>query len=184
VARPQLKAFQFRGRPEPTPCEGTSAAVHQMKTAQDELPRIGNNPQKPAPMLIDVNADCQSIVVNASAAELYRRCLRFEDLPRFITSIRTVERIDETRLSCTSVINSEKVTSEIRIIMRVSDRRIAWQAVSDHFRVGVVFLDPLDDGTTRVTVKVRSIIEPVMLTGALRAYLKNFKRFVEQKATT
>jgi len=184
VARPQLKAFQFRGRPEPTPCEGTSAAVHQMKTAQDELPRIGNNPQKPAPMLIDVNADCQSIVVNASAAEVYRRCLRFEDLSRFITSIRTVERIDETRLSCTSVINSEKVTSEIRIIMRVSDRRIAWQAVSDHFRVGVVFLDPLDDGTTRVTVKVRSIIEPVMLTGALRAYLKNFKRFVEQKATT
>lgn len=184
MARPQLKAFQFRGRPEPTPCEGTSAAVHQMKTAQDELPRIGNNPQKPAPMLIDVNADCQSIVVNASAAEVYRRCLRFEDLPRFITSIRTVERIDETRLSCTSFINSKKVTSEIRIIMRVSDRRIAWQAVSDHFRVGVVFLDPLDDDTTRVTVKVRSIIEPVMLTGALRAYLKNFKRFVEQKATT
>src|SRR5438094_144455 len=94
------------------------------------------------------------------------------------------ERIDETRLSCTSVINSEKVTSEIKIIMRVPDRRIAWQAVSDHFRVGVVFLDPLDDGTTRVTVKVRSIIEPVMLTGALRCYLNNFKRFVEEKATT
>jgi hypothetical protein len=95
-----------------------------------------------------------------------------------------VERINETRLSCTSIINSEKVTSEIKIIMRVPDRRIAWQAVSDHFRVGVVFLDPLDDGTTRVTVKVRSIIEPVMLTGALRSYLRNFKRFVEEKATT
>jgi uncharacterized membrane protein len=155
-----------------------------MKTAQDELPRIGNKPQKPAPAFIDVNADCQSIVVNASAAEVYRRCLRFEDLPRFITSIRTVERIDETRLSCSSVINSEEVTSEIKIIMRVPDRRIAWQAVSDHFRVGVVFLDTLDDGTTKVTVKVRSIIEPVMLTGALRSYLSNFKRFVEQKATT
>jgi hypothetical protein len=47
-----------------------------------------------------------------------------------------------------------------------------------------VFLDPLDDRTTRVTVKVRSIIEPVMLSGALRSYLSNFKRFVEQKATT
>ena len=184
MARPQPKALQFRVRLEPTRCEGTSTAVHQMKTVQDEVPRIGNKPQKPAPMFIDVNADCQSIVVNASAAEVYRRCLRFEDLPRFITSIRTVERIDETRLSCTSVINSEKVTSEIRIIMRVPDRRIAWQAVSDHFRVGVVFLDPLDDGTTRVTVKVRSIIEPVMLTGALRCYLNNFKRFVEEKATT
>jgi len=155
-----------------------------MKTAQDDLPRIRNEPQKPAPTFIDVNADCQSIVVNSSAAEVYRRCLRFEDLPHFITSIRTVERIDGTRLSWTSIINGEKLTSEIKIIMRVPDRRIAWQAVSDHFRVGVVFLDPLDDRTTRVTVKVRSIIEPVMLSGALRSYLSNFKRFVEQKATT
>jgi uncharacterized membrane protein len=155
-----------------------------MKTAQDELPRIGHKPQNLAPTFIDVNADCQSIVVNASAAEVYRRCLRFEDLPRFITSIRTVERTDETRFSCGSIINSEKVTSEVKIIMRVPDRRIAWQAVSDHFRVGVVFLDPLDDSATRVTVKVRSVIEPVMLTGALRSYLGNFKRFVEEKVTT
>jgi uncharacterized membrane protein len=154
-----------------------------MKTAQHELPRIGNNPQTAAPRFIDVNADCQSVTVKASAAEVYRRCLRFEDLPRFITSIRTVKRVDETRLLCTSIINSEEVTSDIKIIMRVPDRRIAWQAVSHHFRVGVVFLHPLDDGTTRVTVKVRSIIEPVMLTGALQAYLNNFKRFVEQKAT-
>jgi len=154
-----------------------------MKTAQNELPRIGNKPQKSAPVFIDVNADCQSIVVNASAAEVYRRCLRFEDLPHFITSIRTVERIDDTRLSCTSIINSEKLTSEIKIIMRVPDRRIAWQAVSDHFRVGVVFLDPLDDRTTRVTVKVRSIIEPMMLSGALHSYLIKFTRFVEEKTT-
>jgi hypothetical protein len=60
-------------------------------------------------------------------------------------------------------------------------RRIAWQAVSDQFRIGVVFLDPLDDATTKVTVKLRSIIEPLMLTGALRNYLRNFKRFVEQE---
>jgi uncharacterized membrane protein len=155
-----------------------------MKTARHELPRIHEKPQKPAPTFIDVNADCQSVVVNASAAEVYRRCLRFEDLPRFITSIRTVERIDETRFSCTSIINSEEVTSEIKIIMRVPGRRIAWQAVSDHFHVGVVFLDPFDDGTTKVTAKVRSIIEPVMLTGTLRSYLSTFKRFVDQKATT
>jgi len=155
-----------------------------MKTVQDEPPRIGNKPQKLAPIFIDVNADCQSIVVNASAAEVYRRCLGFEDLPRFITSIRMVERIDEARFSCTSIINGEEVRSEFKIIMRVPDRRVAWQAVSDRFRVGVVFLDPLDDGTTRVTAKVRSIIEPVMLTEALRSYLSNFKRFVEEKATT
>jgi uncharacterized membrane protein len=156
-----------------------------MKTARHEPPRIHQKPSKPAPpMWIDVNADRQSIVINAPVAKVYRNCLRFEDLPRFITSIKKVEKINDTRFSCTSIINGQEVKTVVTIIMRVPDRRIAWQAVSDHFRVGVVFLDPLDDRTTRVTVKVRSIIEPVMLSGALRSYLSNFKRFVEGKATT
>jgi uncharacterized membrane protein len=155
-----------------------------MKTIQHELPRIGNKPQKPAPPFIDVNADCQSIVVNASAAEVYHRCLRFEDLPRFITSIKKIEKINDTRFSCTSIINGQEVKTVVTIMMRVPERRIAWQGVSDNLRVGVISFDRLAGGATKVTVKVRSIIEPVMLTGALRNYLTNFKRFVEGKVTT
>ena len=152
-----------------------------MKIAQNEL---APNEERPTarPNFIDVNTDSQSIVVNAPAAEVYRCCLRFENLPRFITSITKVDRIDGTRFSCTSIIKGGEVTSQVQIIMRVPDRRIAWQAVSDNFRVGVVFFDPLFGGTTKVNVKVRSIIEPMMLTGALRRYLENFKRFVEQQA--
>jgi uncharacterized membrane protein len=155
-----------------------------MKTAQNELPRIGNKPQKPAPMFIDVNADRQSIAVSAPVAEVYRSCLRFEDLPRFITSIKKVEKINDTRFSCTSIINGKEVKAVVTIMMRVPDRRIAWQGVSDNFRVGVISFDPLAGGATKVTIKVRSIVEPVLLTGVLRNYLTNFKRFVEQKATT
>jgi uncharacterized membrane protein len=151
-----------------------------MKMAQNEL-APNEKPPTAGPTFIDVNTDSQSIVVNASATEVYQCCLRFEDLPRFITSIAKVDRIDDTRFSCTSIINGGEVTSQVQIIMRVPDRRIAWQAVSDNFRVGVVFFDPLFGGTTRVNVKVRSIIEPMMLTGALRRYLENFKRFVEQQ---
>ena len=129
---------------------------------------------------IDVNADCQSIVVNAPAAEVYRQLLRIEDLPKFITSIEKVELQSLNRFHCTSVINGEEIESDVMIMMRVPDRRLAWQAVSDQFRVGVIFLDPLLGGDTKVTVKVRSIIEPVQLTGALRRYLTNFKQFIEQ----
>ena len=149
-----------------------------MKMAQNEL---APNEEAPTarPNFIDVNTDSQSIVVNAPAAEVYHCCLRFEELPRFITSITKVDRIDDTRFSCTSIINGGEVTSQIQIIMRVPDRRIAWQAVSDNFRIGVVFFDPLFGGATKVNVKVRSITEPVMLTGALRRYLRNFKVYVE-----
>ena len=37
------------------------------------------------PVLVDMNADCRSIIVNAPVAEVYRRCLEFEKLPEFIT---------------------------------------------------------------------------------------------------
>lgn len=155
-----------------------------MKTAQQELRRNYRNPPKPTPNFIDVNTDSQSIVVNAPVSEVYRRCLRFEEFPRFITSIKRIERIDDTRFSYTSVINGQEVKAVITIMMRVPDRRIAWQVLSGHLRVGVVALHPLPGGGTKVTAKVRSIIEPVLLTGALRDYLSNFKRFVEQQAAT
>jgi uncharacterized membrane protein len=150
-----------------------------MKAETYEFPSTKELPDA-VPIFIDVNADCQSIVVDAPASEVYRRLLRFEDLPRFITSITQIELLSPTRFLCSSVINGKEVISDVMIMMRVPDRRIAWQAVSDQFRVGVVFLDPLLGGATRVTVKVRSIIEPVLLTSALHRYLRNLKQFVEE----
>jgi uncharacterized membrane protein len=175
---------QFRERLGANARATPSTAARQMKMAEHELPYVGERPPTPTPNWIDVNADCQSIVVKAPVTEVYRRCLSFEEFPQFITSITNIDRVDDTRFSCTSIINGEESTIEVKIIIRVPNRRIAWQAVSDNFRVGVVFFDPLPGGATKVTVKVRSIIEPVMLTAALRNYLRNFKQFVEGQAAT
>jgi len=150
-----------------------------MKTAQYEVPRISKEPQTRAVISTAMNADSQSIVVNAPVPEVYRRLLRFEDLPQIITSITKIDKKNDTQFSSTSIINGEEVKSDVQIMMRVPDRRIAWQAASDHFRVGVVFFDPIADGATKVTVKIRSNVEPVTLTGALRDCLRNLKRFVE-----
>jgi len=110
-----------------------------MRTAQQELRRNYQSRPKPTPNFIDVNTDSESIVVNAPVSEVYHRCLRFEEFPAFISSIKKINRIDDTRFSCASIINGKEVKSDVLIMMRVPDRRIAWQAVSDHFRVGVVF---------------------------------------------
>ena len=130
--------------------------------------------------LVDVNADCRSIIVNAPVAEVYRRCLEFEKLPEFIPAIRKIEKTSPTSFSCLWAKKDAALTTNVKIIMRVRERRIAWQAVSDDFRVGVVFLDSLVGGITKVTIKVRSIVEPVMLTTALGLHLRNFKRFIER----
>ena len=153
-----------------------------MRTGQDEMPRIHEAPRKPPHMRIDVNTDCQSIVVDAPVAKVYRLCLRFQDFPRFIPSIRKIEQINETHFSCTSIVNGREVNTVVTIMMRVPDRRITWQGVFDNFQVGVVSFDPLPGGATKVTVKVRSVLEPVMLTGSLRHYLRNFKVYIENDA--
>ena len=43
-----------------------------------------------------------------------------------------------------------------------------------------MFLDSLVGEITKVTIKVRSIVEPVMVTTALGLHLRNFKRFIER----
>jgi hypothetical protein len=90
--------------------------------------------------------------------------LEFEKLPEFISSIRKIEKTSPTSFSCLWAKKDAQLTTNVEIIMRVPERRIAWQAVSEDFRVGVVFLDSLVGGITKVTIKVRSIVEPVMLT--------------------
>ena len=153
--------------------------------AADTTPtgRQPNRPEKEiefAPLY--VHSEIDSIVLNAAVADVYAYCSRFEELPRFITSLRDVQKIDETHFSFTSLLDSEEQKTVLRIVLRVPERRIAWQAISDNFPRGVVLFEPLSDRTTEITVKLRSSIEPATLAKVTRDYLTNFKRFVEAAA--
>ena len=142
-----------------------------------------NRPEKrieSAPLY--AHSEIDSIVVNAPVADVYACCSRFQELPRFITSLRDVQKIDEMHFSFTSLLDSEEQKTVLRIVLRVPERRIAWQAISDNFPRGVVLFDPLSDRTTEITVKLRSSIEPATLAKVTRDYLTNFKRFVEAAA--
>jgi hypothetical protein len=174
-----MEQFNFEGSLSRVLARQQAQLFGRWERRSKKLRRNYQNPSNPSRNFIDVNTDSESIVVNAPVSEVYHRCLRFEDFPAFINSISKMDRIDNTHFSCTWSINGEEVQSDVQIIMRVADRRIAWQAASDHFRVGVVFFVPIGGAATKVTVKVRSIVEPVRLTGALRHYLRNFKVYIE-----
>src|SRR6202047_2868592 len=131
---------------------------------------------------LDVHSKIDSIVLNAPVADVYAYCSRFEELPRFITSLRDVQKIDETHFSFTSLLDGKEYRTVVQIVLRVPERRIAWQAISDNFPRGIVLFEPLSDRTTELTVKLRSSIEPAMLAKVTRDYLTNFKRFVEAAA--
>jgi uncharacterized membrane protein len=130
--------------------------------------------------LFDAHRELQSIVVNAPVADVYGYRYRFEELPRFITSLRHVQKIDETHFSFTSLLEEKTV---LQIVLRVPERRIVWQVISDKFPRGVVLFEPVSDRATEITVKLRSSIEPVTLAKVTREYLTNFKQFVERELT-
>ena len=124
-----------------------------------------------------------SIVLNAPVADVYSCCSRFEQHPRFITSLQDVQKIDETHFSFTTLLDGKECTTVLQIVLRVPERRIAWQAISDSFPRGVVLFEPLSDRTTEITVRLRSSTEVATLSKVTRDYLTNFKSVVEREST-
>jgi uncharacterized membrane protein len=131
----------------------------------------------------ELHSKIDSIVLNAPVADVYACCSRFEELPRFITSLRDVQKIDETHFSFTSLLDDKEYRTVLQIVLCIPERRIAWQAMPDNFPRGVVLFEPLSNRTTEITVRLRSSIEPATLARVTRDYLTNFKRFLERKST-
>jgi uncharacterized membrane protein len=130
---------------------------------------------------LEMNAARQSVIVKASIDEVYEQWLRVEDLPKFITPLRNVRRLDDARFSYTWHPNGNEQQGIFHIVLRVPGRRIAWRSMSDGFMSGVVCFEPRSDQETEITLKIRSIFDPPRLLRRVEEYLGNFKRLVEKQ---
>ena len=124
----------------------------------------------------------RSIVVNAPVEWTYAQWARIEDLPKFVTPLRNVQRMDDTQFSYTWGPNGEERHGVLHIVLQIPCRRIAWRMLSDPFISGVVSFDRRSKQETEVTLKVRSVFDPPKLGLRLEEYLGNFKRLVEREA--
>ncbi len=130
---------------------------------------------------IEMNAARQSVVVKAPVGQVYERWSRIEDLPKFITPLRNVLRMDDTHFCYTWGPNGNEQEGVFHIVLRIPDRRIAWRSISDGFMSGVVSFEPHSDQETEITLKIRSIFDPPSLSRRVEEYLGNFKRLVENQ---
>jgi uncharacterized membrane protein len=129
-----------------------------------------------------VHSVVRSIALNAPVTDVYEHCCRFEQLPQFIDSLINLQKVDATHFwLTTSDVDGQRRTM-LHIVLRVPERRIAWQASCSEFSQGVILFEPLSQNKTEITLKLRSTIEPATLAQATRDYLINFKQFVEQKS--
>jgi uncharacterized membrane protein len=126
-----------------------------------------------------MNAARESIVVNASTAEVYRRWSRFEDLPTFIKPLRNVQRIDEAHFFYMWQRDGHEQQGVLHIVLQIPERRIAWRSTSNGFVSGVVCFEPRSNTQTKITLKIRSIFDPPRLSARVREYLDTFKNLIE-----
>jgi uncharacterized membrane protein len=120
-------------------------------------------------------------VVNAPVTKVYEQSARIEDLPKFITLLRNVRRIDDTHFSYVWHSNGEEQRGVFHIILQIPGRRIAWRTLSNGFMSGAVCFEPRSNQRTEVTFKVRSALEPVHLSRRVDEYVLNFKQLVENE---
>jgi uncharacterized membrane protein len=131
-----------------------------------------------------VNAARKSIVVNVPIERAYQQWARIEDLPKFITPLRNVRRIDDTQFSYTWHPDGEERHGALHIVLQIPCRRIAWRMLSDPLMSGVVAFERRSKRETEVILKIRSIFDPPKLSLRLEEYLGNFKRLVESEDET
>ena len=130
-----------------------------------------------------VNAARRSIVVNVPVERAYQQWARIEDLPKFITPLRNVQRIDDTQFSYTWHPDGEERQGTLHIVLQIPCRRIAWRMLSDPLMSGVVSFAQRSKQETEVTLKLRSLFDLPTLSLRLEEYLGNFKRLVESEHT-
>ena len=129
----------------------------------------------------DLNAAQRSVVVQTPVQRAYEQWARIEDLPKFITPLRNIKKIDGSQFSYTWHPDGEERQGVFQILLQVPGRRIAWRSLSNGFMSGVVSFEPRSDRETEVTLKIRSIFDPPNLSRRIEEYLGNFKQLVERE---
>jgi len=136
---------------------------------------------EPAPA--GMNAARHVVVVKAPVDRVYEQWSHLEDLPKFVTPLRDVHRIDDAHFSYRWQPNGSDQKGVFRIVLQIPGRRIAWRTMSNGFVSGVVSFEPRSQTETEVTLKIRSIFDPPSLSSRVEEYLGNFKRLVESEGS-
>ena len=135
------------------------------------------------PALAVMNAARHLVVVKAPVDRVYEQWSRLEELPKFVTPLRKVQRIDDTHFSYRWQRNGADQKGVFHIVLQIPGRRIAWRTMSNGFMSGVVSFEPGSEQETEVTLKIRSIFDPPSLLRRVEEYLGNLKRLVEKQET-
>ena len=132
----------------------------------------------------------ESIELEVPVHTAYNQWTQFEDFPKFMATVKSVEQVDDTHLHWRAVVAGKEKEWDAEITEQIPDERIAWRSTSGVYNAGVVTFHRIGDDRTRVMLQMDytpdTLAEEVADTaGAVKltakANLKRFKQLVESR---
>jgi uncharacterized membrane protein len=132
----------------------------------------------------------ESIDVQVPVRTAYDQWTQFEDFPRFMEGVQSVDQIDDAHLRWVAGAGGKQHAWTAEITEQRPDERVAWKSVDGHGNAGVVNFHRLGPDETRVTVQMDHETDGMMeqLGSALgmdsrrvQGDLERFKELVESR---
>ena len=134
----------------------------------------------------------QSIEVSVPVRTAYNQWTQFEEFPRFMEGVQTVQQLDDTRLHWVTEIAGQKREFDAKITEQTPDQRIAWYADGEAKQGGAVTFHRLDDEKTKVMLQMdfepEGFVETVgdklgIVESRVKGDLERFKTFIESRGS-
>ena len=133
-----------------------------------------------------------TIEVQVPVQQAYNQWTQFEDFPKFMEGIQSVQQLDDTHVQWIAEIRGESRQWTTEITEQRPDERVAWKTIEGEVKNdGVVTFEPMGDAQTRVNVQMdvesNSTAENVAgdLLGVVKKQvhgdLERFKELIEKR---
>jgi uncharacterized membrane protein len=137
-----------------------------------------------------MSAITESIEVDAPVTTVYNQWTQFEEFPRFMEGVDSIQQQDDRHLHWIASHAGKRHEWDAEIVDQAPDKRVAWRDVSGTTNEGEVTFEPL--GTDRTRVNVRMDWEPEGVREKIGAALgfddrrvkgdlARFKSFIEER---
>ena len=96
----------------------------------------------------------EAIQVDVPVSTAYNQWTQFEEFPKFMDGVESVEQIDDTHLRWVAEVGGERREWLAETVEQVPDEKLAWRAVDGIGPNGIVTFEPLGEEKTLITVEM------------------------------
>lgn len=132
----------------------------------------------------------KTVDVSVPRSTAYNQWTQFEEFPRFMEGIESVEQMDDRRLHWTGNVAGQRKEWDAEITEQVPDTIVAWKSYGGVYNGGTVRFEPGDGGATRVHLVMEyepeNLAETIgdklgFVSRQVEADLERFKEFIEER---